>query len=192
MAIPRTPLLTTDCVMRDNKGRVLLIRRKNEPFKGAYALPGGFVEIGETVEAACRREVLEETGLTVGQLRLLGIYSDPRRDPRGHTVSVVYMAWLPRAPAPKAGSDAEAAEWVESWGAVELAFDHARIVADAENSQPRDEGPDVSGIRIGRARIMSDEDSITPDGDGSRHGLGGPRSMLYLWARRSKRSRLHE
>jgi 8-oxo-dGTP diphosphatase len=132
MAVPKTPLLTTDCVIWDNKGRVLLIRRKNEPFKGAHALPGGFVDIGETVEAACRREVLEESGLTVGPLRLLGIYSDPGRDPRGHMVSVSYMAFLPRAPAPKAGSDAEVAEWVENWRAIELAFDHAQIIADAE------------------------------------------------------------
>lgn len=132
MAVPKTPLLTTDCVIWDNKGRVLLIRRKNEPFKGGHALPGGFVDIGETVEAACRREVLEESGLTVGPLRLLGIYSDPGRDPRGHTVSVAYMAFLPRAPAPKAGSDAEVAEWVENWRAIELAFDHAQIIADAE------------------------------------------------------------
>ena len=101
MALPKTPLLTTDCVICDQDGRVLLIRRKNEPFKGAYALPGGFVDIGETVEAACRREVLEEAGLTVGELQLVGVYSDPGRDPRGHTVSIAYLARLPRAPSPK-------------------------------------------------------------------------------------------
>jgi 8-oxo-dGTP diphosphatase len=132
MAMPRTPLLTTDCVICDNERRVLLIRRKNEPFKGAYALPGGFVDVGETMEAACRREVLEETGLAVGELHLVGVYSDPRRDPRGHTVSIVYMTLLPHAPRPKAGSDAEAAEWVKDWRALELAFDHAEIIADAE------------------------------------------------------------
>jgi 8-oxo-dGTP diphosphatase len=132
MGMPNTPYLTVDCVVWDNEGRVLLIRRKNEPFMGAHALPGGFVDIGETVEGACRREVLEETGLTVGPLRLLGVYSDPSRDPRGHTVSVAYMAVLPKAPSPKAGSDAEAAEWIEDWRSLQLAFDHARIVADAE------------------------------------------------------------
>ena len=94
MSAPKTPLLTTDCVVRDANSRVLLIRRKNEPFKGAYALPGGFVDIGETVEAACRREVREETGLNVDALRLIGVYSDPGRDPRGHTVSVAYAATL--------------------------------------------------------------------------------------------------
>jgi 8-oxo-dGTP diphosphatase len=132
MAVPKTPLLTTDCVAYDRARRVLLIRRKNEPFKGAYALPGGFVEIGETVEDACRREVFEEAGVEVGDLRLVGVYSDPGRDPRGHSVSVAFAAFLPQAPAPSAGSDAEAAEWVEDWRRLTLAFDHADIIADAE------------------------------------------------------------
>ncbi|MFO7478679.1 MAG: NUDIX hydrolase [Methyloceanibacter sp.] len=136
MALPGTPPLTTDCVIRDGKGRVLLIRRKNEPFKGAFALPGGFVEIGETLEAACRREALEETGLSVGALRLVGVYSDPGRDPRGHTVSVAYLALLPGAPEPLAGSDAAAAEWIETWRDCVLAFDHAQIIADAEKLLP--------------------------------------------------------
>jgi 8-oxo-dGTP diphosphatase len=129
---PKTPLLATDCVVFDGAGRVLVIRRKNEPFKGAFALPGGFVEIGETVEAACRREVLEETGVAVGKLRLVGIYSDPERDPRGHTVSVAYATLVQEATSPRAGSDAAAAEWVLDWRNAGLAFDHAVIVADAE------------------------------------------------------------
>jgi 8-oxo-dGTP diphosphatase len=137
MPTPKTPLLATDCVIRDGTGRTLLIRRKNEPFKGAYALPGGFVEIGETVETACRREVREETGLELGELRLLGVYSDPGRDPRGHTVSVVYLALLGAAPVPRAGSDASAAEWVADWRPLRLAFDHARILADAEQAGGR-------------------------------------------------------
>ena len=103
MAAPKTPLLTTDCVICDRDGRVLLIRRKNEPFKGTYALPGGFVDIGETVEAACRREALEETGLAVGELRLVGVYSDPYRDPRGHTVSIVYSLACRGRQVPKRG-----------------------------------------------------------------------------------------
>jgi 8-oxo-dGTP diphosphatase len=131
MGLPNTPLLTTDCVIRDKAGRVLLIRRKNEPFKGAYALPGGFVDVGETVEAACRREVAEETGLAVSELRLVGVYSDPGRDPRGHTVSVAFAARLPESPQPQPGSDAAAAEWIADWSGQKLAFDHARIIADA-------------------------------------------------------------
>ncbi len=132
MALPKTPLLTTDCVVFDREGRILLIRRKNEPFRGAFALPGGFVEIGETVEAACRREVLEETGITIGALHLVGVYSDPGRDPRGHTVSIAYMARVPPATRPQAGSDAEDAQWLGDWHNLDLAFDHAHIIADAE------------------------------------------------------------
>jgi 8-oxo-dGTP diphosphatase len=130
MAKPETPLLTADCVVFDTRGRVLLIRRKFPPFQGHYALPGGFVEIGETVEDACRRELMEETGVNAGRLRLVGVYSDPKRDPRGHTCSVAFLASAPRAN-PKAGDDAAAAEWVENWSRAELAFDHARILADA-------------------------------------------------------------
>ncbi len=132
MPLPATPALTTDCVIFDGRGRVLLIRRGHPPFAGAYALPGGFVEIGETVEAACRREVDEEAGIGVSGLRLVGVYSDPTRDPRGHTVSVAYLSMLRDGGIPKAGSDAAAAEWVSDWRALPLAFDHARIIADAE------------------------------------------------------------
>jgi len=131
--LPKTPALTVDCVITDPDGRVLLIRRKNEPFKGAFALPGGFVDIGETVEAGCRREVREETGLEVGDLELVGVYSDPGRDPRGHTVSAAFVANLPKAVAPTAGDDAEAAEWVADWRDQQLAFDHAQILEDAEH-----------------------------------------------------------
>jgi len=132
MELPKTPALTTDCVIFDPERRVLLIRRGHPPYAGSYALPGGFVEIGETVEEACRREALEETGIKVDVLRLVGVYSDPARDPRGHTVSSAYVTILPRAVTPKAGSDAAGAEWVEDWRRVELAFDHAQILRDAE------------------------------------------------------------
>ncbi len=109
---------------------MLLVRRRHAPFEGAYALPGGFVELGETVEAACRREFREETGLVAGDLHLVGVYSDPDRDPRGHTVSVAYLTLI-AASAPRAGSDAAAAEWVAQWRALPLAFDHSRILAEA-------------------------------------------------------------
>jgi 8-oxo-dGTP diphosphatase len=131
MPLPTTPALTTDCVVFDAAGRVLLIRRKNPPFKGSYALPGGFVAIGETAEAACRRELEEETGLEVGALELIGVYSEPERDPRGHTCSIAFLARVDRAE-PEAGDDAAAAEWVADWRSLKLAFDHARILADAE------------------------------------------------------------
>lgn len=131
MPFPATPALTTDCVVFDERGCVLLIRRGNEPFKGSYALPGGFVDVGERVEDSCRRELTEETGLHVGELRLIGVYSDPGRDPRGHTCSVAYLARVGRAEV-TAGDDAAAAEWVADWRGERLAFDHAQIIADAE------------------------------------------------------------
>lgn len=130
MAAPLTPLLTVDAVVIDRAGRVLLIRRKNPPYKGHYALPGGFVDVGETVEDACRREVLEETGVRIGRLTLIGVYSEPNRDPRAHTASVAFLARVAARKA-VAGDDAAAADWVTSWRSLPLAFDHARILRDA-------------------------------------------------------------
>jgi 8-oxo-dGTP diphosphatase len=131
---PKTPLLTVDCVVFDALGRVLLVRRKHAPFKGALALPGGFVDIGETVEAACRRELLEETGIKVGRISLVGVYSEPGRDPRGHICSVAFWAFVGTA-RPIAGDDAGAAEWVSGWRRARLAFDHHMIVTRAWRQQ---------------------------------------------------------
>ena len=136
MPAPKTPLLATDCVVFDGRGRVLLIRRGHPPFEGQYALPGGFVDIGETVEAACRRELKEETGVDVRDLKLVGVYSDPKRDPRGHTCSVAYLTNVDSAE-PVAGDDAAAAEWVADWRSETLAFDHADILADAATLRAR-------------------------------------------------------
>ncbi|HZA01658.1 MAG TPA: NUDIX hydrolase [Hyphomicrobiaceae bacterium] len=129
MPRPVTPLLTVDCIALDSKGRVLLIKRKNPPFEGWYALPGGFVDVGETVEEACRRELREETGVKAGKLHLVGVYSNPARDPRGHTVAVVFLTRVGRATA-RAGDDAADAEWVAKWRTLPLAFDHAKILSD--------------------------------------------------------------
>lgn len=131
MAFPPTPALTVDCVVFDPQGRVLLIRRGREPFKGCYALPGGFVDVGETIEEGCRRELREETGLTVGDLMLVGLYSDPSRDPRGHTASAVFLSCLSKPASAVAGDDAASAEWVANWRDEPLAFDHAQILDDA-------------------------------------------------------------
>ncbi len=130
MPQPKTPVLATDCVVFDKGGHVLLVRRGRPPYKGRYALPGGFVEVGESVETACRRELKEETGITVRALKLVGVYSDPKRDPRGHCVSVAFLALVGKA-RPLAGDDAAAAEWVKDWRRQKLAFDHADILADA-------------------------------------------------------------
>lgn len=111
-------------------GRVLLVRRGRPPFRGRWALPGGFVEGDEPVEAAVARELLEETGLAARPVRLVGVYSGPGRDPRGPTVSVAYrMAGV--IGAPSGGDDAAAAAWVSIRRHPPLAFDHARILNDA-------------------------------------------------------------
>jgi 8-oxo-dGTP diphosphatase len=125
-----TPLLTVDCVILNRKGRVLLIKRGHAPFKDHYALPGGFVDLNETVEGACLREVLEETHLTVRRPKLVGIYSEPGRDPRGPTVSIAYVAKVGAVTA-KAGDDASAVAWVADWKKLPLAFDHKDIIRDA-------------------------------------------------------------
>ncbi len=130
MAKPVTPLLAVDCVVLDPANRVLLIRRGNEPFRGQYALPGGFVDVGETVEDACRRELMEETGVKLGKLTLVGVFSDPKRDPRGHTVAVSFLSRV-RSPKAVAGDDAAAVEWVADWQRLALAFDHKTILRKA-------------------------------------------------------------
>lgn len=131
MPLPATPALTVDCVVFNGRGELLLIKRAHEPYKGAFALPGGFVEIGEEVEAACRRELKEEAGVDAGKdMMFFGLYSDPKRDPRGHTVSVAYLVLVTEAHA-KAGSDAAAVEWVKDFSSLKLAFDHSKIVLDA-------------------------------------------------------------
>jgi 8-oxo-dGTP diphosphatase len=126
----KQPKLTVDTIVFDSAGRLLLIKRKSPPFKGCYALPGGFVEYGETVEDAAHRELKEETGVTADLQRLVGIYSHPDRDPRGHVVSVAFLMKVPHA-TPKAGDDAADATFVDDWRSKRLAFDHAKIVADA-------------------------------------------------------------
>ena len=126
----KQPALAADAVVFDKADRLLLIRRKNAPFKGRYALPGGFVEYGETVEAAAARELHEETGLRAKSLQLIGVYSDPKRDPRGHTVSVAFLMRVDGGE-PKGGDDALSAAFVADWRGKRLAFDHDKILADA-------------------------------------------------------------
>lgn len=129
MAGPETPKLMVDVVIPSEDG-IVLIRRAGDPFAGQWALPGGFVEVGETVEEAAAREAAEETGLAVELARLLGVYSDPERDPRGHNVSVAFLARAIGGDL-AASSDAAAVAVLDP-GTVELAFDHRRIVADAK------------------------------------------------------------
>ncbi len=130
MPRPETPALTVDAVIFDPARGIVLIRRRNPPFEGHWALPGGFVDVGESCPDACVRESAEETSLEVEVVELVGVYSDPARDPRFHTVSAVYLCR--RLGGRLAGADdAAEARWFPDLRGVELAFDHARILADA-------------------------------------------------------------
>ncbi|MRR13449.1 NUDIX hydrolase [bacterium] len=117
----------------DDDRQVLLIRRGNEPFAGMWALPGGFVDEGEAVEHAARRELAEETGIEwTGPLHQSGAYADPGRDPRGWTASVAWTAWAGEIPLRTVGGDdAAEAGWHPASHPPPLAFDHDLIVADA-------------------------------------------------------------
>ncbi len=125
----KKPSLTVDGILLNEKGEVLLIKRKREPFKNFLALPGGFVEYGERVEDAIIREMMEETGLEVKIEKLFGVYSDPLRDPRGHTVSIVYVLKKVGGNL-KGGDDAKEALWVKFHKDLKLAFDHNKILED--------------------------------------------------------------
>lgn len=142
------PAVTVDVsifTIRGGELAVLLIKRGKAPFRGAWALPGGFVDESESLERAAARELYEETGLSGVRLVQVGAFGDPGRDPRGHTVSVAFLAFAVAAGRPlgkvKAGDDAAAAEWhpvaslgidrAPTRGSPKLAFDHARVLATA-------------------------------------------------------------
>jgi 8-oxo-dGTP diphosphatase len=129
MASRSGPFVTVDGVVLD-KGHVVLVRRLNPPFEGCWALPGGFVDLGETVEKAVVREVLEETGLKVRIVRLVGVYSDPKRDPIRHTVSACFLCRKAGGRL-KSGSDAGDVKWFPLKNLPKLAFDHGKIIKDA-------------------------------------------------------------
>lgn len=124
----RNPFPTVDViVLRPNHG-VLLIKRRNPPY--GWALPGGFIDYGESAEQAAVREAFEETGLDVRLTGLLGVYSDPRRDPRFHTLSVVFMAESDPNVWPRAGDDAGDVRFFPLDALPEMAFDHRKIIDD--------------------------------------------------------------
>ncbi len=123
----RNPVPTVDVIIRMEDGGIVLIERKNPPL--GWALPGGFVDYGESLESAAVREACEETSLHVNLRRQLGAYSDPGRDPRGHTVSVVFIA--DGAGVPRAADDAAAVKVFHPDALPEgLAFDHGKILKD--------------------------------------------------------------
>jgi 8-oxo-dGTP diphosphatase len=139
---PVTPILAADGFVRDADGRVLLIKRKNPPDQGSWALPGGFVDVGEDPRDACEREMREETGLVVEVERVAGFYGRPDRDPRGHTASITYACRVVSGEA-KGGDDAAEARWFrpDELSETPLAFDHRDVLAEL-----------LEGVRYGRSR----------------------------------------
>jgi 8-oxo-dGTP diphosphatase len=128
------PAVAVDVVIvtREARPRVLLIRRKHEPFKGCWAIPGGFVEIDEPLDAAARRELFEETSVRTNDLVQLHTFGDPQRDPRGRIISVTYLALLDADQLqPRAGDDAAEVGWFSLRQPPKLAFDHKDILAVA-------------------------------------------------------------
>jgi len=136
------PRVTVDAFVRDRRGRLLLVRRGHPPFEGRWALPGGFCEWKETTESCCAREAKEETGLTVKVGELLGVYSAPDRDPRGHNVTVLYAARPIRGKV-AGGDDAAEAKWFtpRELRSLRFAFDHRGIVPEHLRRRPRRRSP---------------------------------------------------
>lgn len=127
------PAVTADCVVitREAEPKVLLVQRGIEPFKGCWAFPGGFMNMDETTEQCAIRELKEETGLKVDELKEIGSYSKVDRDPRGRTITVAYLAIVDKPVAVIGQDDAAKAEWFSIDELPPLAFDHEEIMQDA-------------------------------------------------------------
>ena len=127
------PAVTADCIVITGEAepKVLLIQRGNQPFKGGWAFPGGFMNMDETTEQCAIRELEEETGLKVSKVNQIGAYSKVERDPRGRTVTVAYLAIVDAPIAVNGQDDASKAQWFPLSALPELAFDHADIMQDA-------------------------------------------------------------
>jgi 8-oxo-dGTP diphosphatase len=128
------PSVTVDIVLfhrADERTEVLLIKRAREPFKGAWAFPGGFVDEDESLEQAAARELKEETGLEGITMQQLAAFGDAGRDPRGHTISIVFVGQLDRPVEVVAADDADEARWHSALRPPRLAFDHKKILRKA-------------------------------------------------------------
>lgn len=131
----KNPKPAVDIIIKKDS-EVLLVRRKKDPFKNYLSLPGGFVDEGERVEDAARREAKEETSLDIEPIEILGVYSDPRRDPRKHIMSIVFIAQIidcnNNEAKAEAKDDAEQIEWMtlEDIDKKEFGFDHKKILLD--------------------------------------------------------------
>jgi ADP-ribose pyrophosphatase YjhB (NUDIX family) len=130
----KNPIPMVDVII-EKDSQVFLVKRKKEPFLGKMVMPGGSINEGEKVEEAVIREVKEETALIIEIHSILGVYSDPARDPRGHRMSTVFIGQIPsnsNKKEPEAGSDAEATKWVnlKDIKEVDFGFDHKKILSD--------------------------------------------------------------
>lgn len=130
MTVCRNPIPTVDVILQKDSN-ILLVKRKNEPFKDYFALPGGFVNDGESVEAAVKREAIEETSLEIEPIDILGVYSNPERDPRRHIVTIVFIGTIINGVA-KPGDDSVEIEWLhlDEIKNKKIAFDHNQIISD--------------------------------------------------------------
>ena len=126
----KNPIPTVDAIIQKSSS-ILLVKRKKEPYKNQFALPGGFVNEGETIEEAIEREVYEETSLKIHPIDILGVYSDPTRDPRGHMMTVVFIVLIIKGIA-TAGDDAKEISWIpiEKINEIKIAFDHKFVLRD--------------------------------------------------------------
>lgn len=123
--------LTVDTLVfrkTENQFELLLIKRKNEPFKDCWAIPGGFVDENEDLEVAAKRELLEETQITIEKVEQLKAFGKPFRDPRFHTVTIAFYGFVPENAIAKAADDAKEAKWFSINNLPELAFDHLEII----------------------------------------------------------------
>ena len=131
--LKKTPTLTVDAIIKTNDDKIVLVKRKNPPYKGWWALPGGIVEYGETVEEAVKREVKEETGLEVEIEKLVNVYSDPNRDPRGHFISICFLCRRIGGTLEAATDAAEVSVFpLKEVRNLKLAFDHKKMLKDAK------------------------------------------------------------
>ena len=127
------PAVTADCIVitSEKDPQVLLIQRRDEPFKGCWAFPGGFMDMNETTEQCAIRELEEETGMKVSDIQQIGAYSKVDRDPRGRIITIAYLAIIDSPIAVKGADDAAIAQWFPLSSLPQLAFDHADIMQDA-------------------------------------------------------------
>ncbi len=127
------PAVTADCIVitREKDPQILLIERGDEPFKGCWAFPGGFLNMEETTEQCAIRELKEETGLSVNNITQIGAYSKVNRDPRGRTITVAYLSIIDKTEEVNGNDDAAQAKWFLLSTLPKLAFDHTDILKDA-------------------------------------------------------------